>query len=663
MYTPIGIDIAESLINAHLKSDTGIYWHTYYLPYGEEKSELMLNNSLYNGNTGITLFFLELYNITRATKYKNIVLESIKWEIDYYETTSKDSENYAFLTGNMSLVYLLIRANEILKDQDYLAHASAIAKNAIYFINYHICDFINGISGTLWTLLKLYSHTKEDWTLDFIKKYTWEILNRLNISQEGVYWDRNNRQIRGLCGFSHGASGVGYVLIQVGQFFKIDSLIQLGLESFRYENQYFDTSTCNWIDFRKSMDVTEENVFRTAFLNEDYVFFEGGGFMNAWCHGAAGLVLPRIYAKYFLKNDAVEKDINLALQSLNDYFNKEGTNYSHSLCHGMMGNLEAYIELEGLSENEKYKVNIIKNIDNVIAENKTSGFYASGVPNTDQDTSLFLGDAGIGYQLLRASFPKEVPSILLPKVTNLEEDDFSDKFNIELKTVITLLINKFFPRCCLFAQSIFKKEYENFIDNITEINIKYIYDKWIPFFAEKSKRLNDQDTKLATELLNLELLKYHLDISIRSNAYLNYKELYHEELIGKYQDANNKFTPVVFEKMLFFVDKYLEIITCSGNWYYFNNIFSNQTAILHYVILQPKYWGVQEFWFEGKLIPLILSIFKQETSFQNGLARIIESIDFESNDPSVIQETKSYISEVFINLLKLGIIRFSEKNL
>lgn len=649
------------LLNCH-KDTAGIFWRTKTITFDQKEATSIVNNSLYNGNAGIALFFLELYQVTGEKKYKEVFLSSLNWQLNHYNTNAKNENNQAFLTGNMSTIYLLLRAFETLQITNYLHMAEEIARSAIRFLSFRITDFINGISGTLWILIKLHSHIKEEWLVKDIERFTWELINRLYVGEEGIYWDRSHRQIHGLCGFSHGASGVGFVLMEAGRVFNIDALIDLGMESFRYENRYFDEARFSWFDFRKGIDVKQdEEAFREAFLSNDMAFFEHGSHMNMWCHGGAGIGLSRMYALYMLGRSEFAGDIEVALASVRYMLNKKGTSYSHCICHGIMGNLEIFLLFQQWSGTEDYLPLIQEHIERVEQERQALGFYSSGVRNTDQDIGLFLGDAGIGYQLLRFLYPQQVPSILLPHIREAQEKTPVMSFHIDRSMLIEILIKKTYPRTISLVKVIDNSRLQDFLFDQKTLNINQLYKKWKAFITSSSGLLPAAEAANLTEVHILESRRYALDINIRSNAYLSYQADYYYAERSKYENEQGALSDQFFEEHCLLLDRSIEMMQCRHSYQNGIDLITGTTDELHIVLLQPRHWGVKEYWFEGPLIHLITNVFREASVFREGIGKIMAQIEFEGQEPTIIQDTKSHIEQLVIDLLKAGVLQFVKR--
>ena len=98
---------------------------------------------------------------------------------------------------------------------------------------------------------------------------------------------------------------------------------------------------------------------------------------------------------------------------------------SDCLCHGKMGNVELFMNLDGSSKND---VNIEGIMLNIVRNSQKFG-WESGLPQHTRVFNMMVGELGIAYQLLRYISKNEVPSLLLldvPKGSVGNEEDYTD---------------------------------------------------------------------------------------------------------------------------------------------------------------------------------------------------------------------------------------------
>ena len=81
--------------------------------------------------------------------------------------------------------------------------------------------------------------------------------------------------VRNLTGFSHGASGIAWALLELYNVTGEARFRDAALEAFRYERHCFNPTEQNWPDFRDRQT----------------------SFPVYWCHGAAGIALVTTHEK------------------------------------------------------------------------------------------------------------------------------------------------------------------------------------------------------------------------------------------------------------------------------------------------------------------------------------------------------------------------------
>ncbi len=266
------IRISERLLCDSLtEKDNVISWRFYNFNYKTKSDECKDDQSIYSGNSGVLFFFLELYYATGDAKYLKIVERGADTIISKME--GQTIENYAFYTGWIGVAYTLLKIDDVAKTDKYCNATLFIAKQcgaALENESYENYDLLSGFAGTLLGLLHIYDHTGEKWLLPLIDKFLERIIKSFTYCQEeGISWPKKQLAKKNLCGFSHGAGGIGFVLIEVGRYFENDNLVALGMGAFNYENANFDPELGNWPDFRVNYD--------NAMIEHDKVAFSSGG--------------------------------------------------------------------------------------------------------------------------------------------------------------------------------------------------------------------------------------------------------------------------------------------------------------------------------------------------------------------------------------------------
>lgn len=414
------IRIGDWLISCAERGASGWSWKTMTM----DKNRVVsweAAESLYSGVAGISWYLMHLYKVTGRSEYLDAAVEGMRWTTDACRKT--ETNYYAFITGRLGVTYCLLELSRITGDNAWLQQALEIARPCMKFTSpeYEVDDMINGHAGAIIGVLHLYAASGEPWLLEAADGFVRNLLKRAHQGKKGFYWDRGYQTISGLCGFSHGAGGIGWVFLELGRYFHNPAFYTLADQAFLYESTHYDHQKGNWIDLRKGIYADDdEQEHRQALLNDDLDFFTIGGDMNAWCHGSAGNGLSRLRAMQLFQGEARERVEKEALACI------EKTRLTdvdapvppllYILCHGAGGNADLFITAGQILGDEKYFGLAERVAAHILASREQKGSYLSGFRDAagNEDRSLFMGNAGIGLFLLRLLAPEKVSSILVP---------------------------------------------------------------------------------------------------------------------------------------------------------------------------------------------------------------------------------------------------------
>ncbi len=129
-------------------------------------------------------------------------------------------------------------------------------------------DVIGGAAGAVGPVADLCDHGYGAAARAVLHLLAGQLLARQNLHSGG--WLTASAP-RALTGYAHGASGIGLALLRAGAVLTDERYIDAGARAFAYEQALFDAHAGNWPDLRSATPT----------------------FMNAWCHGAAGIGLAR----------------------------------------------------------------------------------------------------------------------------------------------------------------------------------------------------------------------------------------------------------------------------------------------------------------------------------------------------------------------------------
>lgn len=362
-----------------------------------------LNQSLYDGKSGIALFLSAIDYVTGKSQYRNTALDALLSLRQFLQESSSESAKKAIYLGGLggatglgSIIYSLIKVSQFLKDTSLLEDAKKAA-NLItpeLIADDKSLDIISGNSGAILGLLTLYHQTKDLTALDKAVLCGQHLLaNRLSLSGSPRGWKVTWAEEKPLTGFSHGAAGIALALLRLYAVTQETAYLEAALEGIAYEQSVFSESAGNWADFRE---------------NTNFPSFSSMG----WCNGAPGIGLARLGSLSIIETKEIRQDIEVALQTTQKL---KGISETDKLCCGNLGICEFL-----LVGSQKLKRPLLAEFAHKIASEaitraKLRGRYLL-FPDLSRPTivpGFFTGTSGIGYQTLRLAFPNILPSVLL----------------------------------------------------------------------------------------------------------------------------------------------------------------------------------------------------------------------------------------------------------
>lgn len=604
IYLEEALKIADKLEEMSKRDDSGhIYWEAWQEVGGELVSRP--GTSLYFGNTGISLFFYELYRQTKNDRYLNILTDNLNWVLK--DPSLYEPKNVSLYNGSLGTSFILAKCATLLNDQDLLHKSLDIALrinpvlNAEYMENTN--DLLKGVSGILYCLTGLYHISRSAEILDLIKRCIDHLLYDCHFTRKGIYWDREYNQVKGLCGMSHGVSGIATVLLEVGHYFNNETLKSIASFAFNYENSYYDQNQNNWCDLRigaYSMDYYD--YYRHSYLNDQKENFYRKEYMNAWCHGAPGVGLSRSRAFELTAASVYKRDLHRAIRkcSTGSYLTHE----SLTLCHGLGGIIDLYLEASHVLKDKRLRLLANKTFSDFVTF-KSEDKYKSGFDDHYEiDSSLFNGIAGIGHLCLRMHSPETVPSILTP---TLKVPGPSPQNNplayLTPAYVLNHTVKKRFPKTIKLIETVNKTDNPsvNFIFNPQHLAFRDLFGPRLTDAV--SGDATGEITTCVKSLLRLEKQGHVLDAETDNHFYYWIKYNVNKELLKELAEEAIWASTIKPDPALRIINATMPQEESEEK--------SDLKIDKRVIILQARYDGVKEL-FPGKLALLLVKTLPQE---------------------------------------------------
>lgn len=353
-----------------------------------------LRMDLYNGVAGVALFFAALERIRGTGRRTSLsALSSLRRFISAADSARIIREGYGLgiATGVGSFVYALSRCAALLEEPALFADAMAASERITpeWIAADNNFDVMSGTAGLILGLLTLHEETKDSATLKKAVLCGDHLIGKQESAGQGAAWRAINGKF--MTGFSHGAAGIALALLRLRKASGKERFRLAARQAIAFEDSVFDVTENNWPDFR-------------------YSHGDRSVFMNAWCHGAAGIGFARLSGLPLFDSPEVRQDINAALRKVAEspIGDKDG------LCCGNLGRGDMLLAAAVQKKDEQLHRRVVQ-IASVVVERarQWGGYRLSGQPGQDFfDPSFFQGLSGIGFELLRIANPQSLPCVL-----------------------------------------------------------------------------------------------------------------------------------------------------------------------------------------------------------------------------------------------------------
>lgn len=408
----LAINIGDTLNSNLFEIDNKINWISKVRDPADGRYGIaLLNYDLYDGQSGVGLFYLYLYKYTKIGIYKENALKIFK-QIEsatisminsgYYDNVSEDYLNnfpispYSHL---MSFVYLSTHVKEILGEEYVNWKAIDTIFNQINLILPKVknCDYLMGLSGLVDFLINMKREIEIGELLskidEIIKISLIKISEEATVNSNYASWvfnDSGNNSNNKLGGFSHGTAGISYVLFKAIYHKEGKNLRNIAKLALNFDRSFYDKNIKGWSDKRDLGETFDS---------------------SSWCHGSGGIGLGRLLTKQYYNDDLLDKEINIAKDNL---INK-GFLGNQCICHGDFGNLEILKGLSSKNENDSFIWDYLDKLCDDFIKNKKLNCGDGGQMEL---LGLFMGYSGFGYQMLRFFDWENTPSVLCLETPN-----------------------------------------------------------------------------------------------------------------------------------------------------------------------------------------------------------------------------------------------------
>lgn len=406
-YLDVALEAAGWIESSAVSSEQGILW-----PAVPDENTTT-DNWLYSGNSGIVLFFLEMYYSTGDVQYLNAAQSGA----DHLMSTLSEEESPGFYSGIAGIGFALFETYKAVEDVKYLEGFNTCLqylKESAEEIGQGIewsqtTDLISGTAGTGLFLIYAYKETEDRWLLNLAELAGKRLIELGETVEFGMKWAMNPDYPRYMPNFSHGTAGIAYFLAYLYR---------------ETNNEAFLHAALSGADYLKAAAMTEGEVC-LIFHHEpegEELYYLG------WCHGPVGT--SRLFYLLFQITrdqewmDWVERGAKAIMESGVPEQEVEGFWNNVGVCCGTAGVADFFLSLYGLTQKKDY-LDFARRLTNDLLSKSThtdSGIkwiqaeHRARPEFLQAQTGLMQGAAGIGLWLLRLNaFDKNfIPQIIFP---------------------------------------------------------------------------------------------------------------------------------------------------------------------------------------------------------------------------------------------------------
>ncbi len=348
-----------------------------------------LSGDLYDGRGGICLFLAQLGALTREPRFTDtarFLLEDLLAQAAQHPQAVRGVGPF---NGWGGMAYLQLFLGRLWGERRLFDGAVAALARASAQDEPSRVDLLSGTAGLLAVATLVDEATRASEARQVMRSAVAQLSSRARPQgPDAVDWALEEGESNP--GFGHGVGGVAYALARAGRRLSDEACVKLSLAAMRFEHGLFDGPSGNWLTAGKAADGER--------FQDDYV---------RWCWGGPGVGLARLALlghceDPFLREDA-ERAARVTLS--------RGFGESHCLCHGDLGNHDLLLQLGAALESPA----IVHGAHGALAESlrlgRSAGWQCGNLFNVSTP-GLLSGLAGVGYGLLRAAAPAEVPSLL-----------------------------------------------------------------------------------------------------------------------------------------------------------------------------------------------------------------------------------------------------------
>lgn len=363
-----------------------------------------LEPNLYDGTAGVGLFLAQLAAVTGDVAVRRTAVGALRHAVSRAHAVPL-SRRDGFHAGSLGIAWAAVRAAALLDEDELYSSATRVVVVGRPPSGPHRhADVVLGSAGAIIALLALADAFDEPVLAEAALEAGDELITRATVTRFGWSWATPGRSHRHhLCGLSHGASGIGWAMLELLTTTGDERFRTAAEGAFAYERSWLDTGSGTWPDLR------------IAGQRRGATHPAASPAIGTWCHGEGGIALTRLRAIRILASEACEREATLAVETTRRHLVAVLADEIEdlSLCHGAAGAADVLLSgAAALGEQWRGAAELAAELGRGTLERygvATEGWPCDSVTGTTP--ALFRGLSGIAWWFLRLH-DRTIPSPL-----------------------------------------------------------------------------------------------------------------------------------------------------------------------------------------------------------------------------------------------------------
>lgn len=362
-----------------------------------------MGGDVYEGSAGIARFLAMAARLSGDAQLKATAIGALRHALAHVE-------GWSLFSGGMGIGLVALEVAELLDEPAFATRGTQLIETASLDCSAPASphDLLAGVAGIVVGLAAARSYDIDggwiDRAFDLGRKLIREAVPSGPAGRDGeaLSWPLMPGATERLCGLAHGAAGIAYAFETLARLAPQEAGWRTAARRARaFERAHYSPEAGSFADLR-----APEPGARSAMPS----------YPHMWCHGSIGIAAERLGA---LDDPLARADAVGALAGARQYAERllagpagpgAGDAVNGSLCHGLSSLIDLFIDAWQASGEESWLELAGKTGTLLGNDARRPQGLRSGVPGGWPAPGLMLGDAGMGWSLLRLARPRDVPS-------------------------------------------------------------------------------------------------------------------------------------------------------------------------------------------------------------------------------------------------------------